>query len=99
MMPLTTTPPTSWVIEVYLLNGSIVQNLSTSPAINSAVLINLTPGTIYKVQVGGVNSRGIGNYSEFGIAQTYRGDINTTDHSSLNYIYTYTYFLTTSSKY
>ena len=74
MMPLTTTPITSWVIEVYLLDGVLVQNVSVSdPSSNSTIVSNLGPGTIYMVRVAGINTRGVGNYSEFVTAQTYRG--------------------------
>ena len=74
MMPLTTTPITSWIIEVYRLDGALVQNVSVSdPSSNSTIVSNLSPGTIYMVRVAGINTRGVGNYSEFATAQTYRG--------------------------
>lgn len=61
---LTTTRIVSWIIEVYLQDGVLAQNISISSAsINMTLLINLVPGTFYMIQVAGVNTRGIGNFS------------------------------------
>ena len=73
-MPNTTAPPTSWVIEVYLLDGVLVQNVTiTDPLSSSTNLTNLSRGTVYMVRVAGVNSQGIGNFSSFAIGETYGG--------------------------
>jgi len=72
-MPATTTPPTSWVIEVYLYDGVAVQNVTISnPLQNYTVLANLTSGTMYMIRVAGVNTRGIGNFSSFSTGLTHR---------------------------
>ncbi len=74
MMLLTTTPPTSWTVEVYLLNGVLVQNVTVvDPDSNSTVLTNLIPGTTYMVRVAGNSVRGVGNFSDFASGQTYEG--------------------------
>ena len=53
-----------------------MQNVSVSdPSSNSTILTDLSPGTIYMIQVAGINTRGVGNYSEFAIAQTFTGNI------------------------
>ena len=70
----TTTPPTSWVIEVYLDNGTFIQNETVSdPNITNTTLMSLIPGTEYEVQVAGINTRGVGNFSDMVSQQTYRG--------------------------
>ena len=70
----TTTPPMQWIIEVYTLDGSLVQNVTiNNPNSTSSMLSSLNPGIMYMVRVAGINTRGIGNYSEFATGQTYRG--------------------------
>ena len=52
-----------------------MQNVSVSdPSSNSTILTDLSPGTIYMIRVAGINTRGVGNYSEFGIAQIFTGN-------------------------
>ena len=52
-----------------------MQNVSVSdPSSNSTILTDLSPGTIYMIRVSGINTRGVGNYSEFGIAQIFTGN-------------------------
>ena len=70
----TTTPPMQWIVEVYILDGILVQNFTiTNPNSTSSTLSSLNPGIVYMVRVAGINTRGIGNYSEFATGQTYRG--------------------------
>ena len=70
----TTTPPMQWIVEVYLLDGSLIQNITiNNPNSTSSILSSLNPGIVYMVRVAGINTRGIGNYSEFATGQTYRG--------------------------
>lgn len=74
MMPFNTTTPTSWIVEVYPFNEVLLQNVSVNdPSSNSTVLTSLSPGIIYKIRVAGINTRGIGNFSEISTAQTFRG--------------------------
>ena len=73
VMTMTTTPVTSWKIAVHLQNGALAQNVSISdPNVTVALLSNLSPGTFYLIQVAGINTRGIGNFSDMVTAQTYQ---------------------------
>ena len=72
-MPMTTTPPSSWIIEIYFLNGNLLQNVTIQdPTNTSHIWSGLMPGTMYLVRVAGVNTRGVGNYSELA-KSTYLG--------------------------
>ena len=52
-----------------------MQNVSVSdPSRNSIILTDLSPGTSYMIRVAGINTRGVGNFSEFAIAQTFTGN-------------------------
>ena len=52
-----------------------MQNVSVSdPSSNSTLLTDLGPGTIYMIRVAGINTRGVGNFSEFAIAPTFMGN-------------------------
>jgi len=74
MLPTTTTPQTSWIVQVYLLNGALIQNVTVSdPTSNSTMVTGLDPGEMYMMRVAGINTRGVGNYSAFATGQTYRG--------------------------
>ncbi len=73
MRPLTTSPLTSWIIQVYL-RSDLIQNVTINDSSRTVAQLNqLIPGTVYMIQVAGVNIRGIGNFSNFVVAQTYRG--------------------------
>ena len=73
-LTFTTTPPTAWIIEAYTQNGILVQNVSiNNPNSTSSTISSLDSGFMYMVRVAGVNTRGIGNYSEFVTRQTYKG--------------------------
>lgn len=73
-MTMTTTPPTSWYIEVYLESGERVQNVTVNdPTRDMVVLTNLVTGTVYMVRVAGINTRAIGNFSELQTAKTFEG--------------------------
>jgi len=73
-MILTTTSLTEWIIEVYGFDGVLVQNLTISmPNRTSNTMSSLNPGVIYMIRVAGVNTRGVGNFSDFATGQTYRG--------------------------
>ena len=51
-----------------------MQNVSVSdPSRISTILTDLSPGKIYTIRVAGINTRGVGNFSEFAIAQTFTG--------------------------
>ena len=76
MRVLTTTPPTAWVIEIYVINGVFVRNVTVDgPGTNMTVLTSLSPGTVYMIRVAGISVRGVGNYTDFATAQTYQGTI------------------------
>ena len=45
----------------------------TDPNADMSVISNLTPGTLYMVRLAGRNSRGLGRFSDFEQAQTWRG--------------------------
>jgi len=70
-MILTTTPVTVWVFEAYNNVSSVPEILFANPNLNSITLLNLDPGVIYTIRVAGVNTRGIGNFSEFATDQKY----------------------------
>ncbi len=73
-MLATTTPISSWIVEVYLSGGSLLQNVTiTNPNASSTVLSSLNIGTVYLVRVAGINTRGIGNFTSFGTGQTFTG--------------------------
>ena len=70
----TTTPPSFWLINVYLENGSFLYNVTVmDPSITIATLMGLNPGSVYFVQLAGSNTRGIGNFSRIIHQTTYRG--------------------------
>ncbi len=74
MMLLTTSPPTAWIVDVFLLRGGFIKNVTvTDPGRNSTLVSNLSPGVMYMIRVAGITVRGVGNYSDFAIGQTYQG--------------------------
>jgi len=52
MMLLTTTPPTAWIVDVFLLSGGFIKNVTVSdPGSNSTIVGNLSPGIMYMLRV------------------------------------------------
>ncbi len=75
-MLATTAPQTSWIVQVYTQNGVLLQNVTVSdPTSNSTVVTGLSPGVTYRMRVAGINTRGIGNYSEVVSGQTFVGTL------------------------
>ena len=63
-MTRTTAPPTGWSVELSS-NGEVVDAVGQdSPDFTIASLGGLQPGTQYTVRVAGLNTRGLGNFSE-----------------------------------
>ncbi len=60
-----TDPTTAWKIQLSLTNGEVVRSVIENDSRSDTVAFTgLLPGTEYRVQVAGINSRGIGEYSE-----------------------------------
>jgi len=76
MMVITTSPPTAWIIEIFLINGVFIQNITLNdPTTNATVITSLTPANIYMIRVAGISDIGVGNFTDFATAQTYQGTL------------------------
>lgn len=60
---------------MYLEDGTLIQNKTVEdPSITNTSLVGLIPGTTYNVQIAGINTRGVGNFSAIVSQPTYAGN-------------------------
>ncbi len=69
-----TDPTTAWKIRLSLTNGAVVRSVIENDSRSDTIAFSgLSPGTEYRVQVAGINTRGVGEYSEAVFVRTSGG--------------------------